>query len=418
MRLSGWRGARGSTPARNSPRSRTRAENAAARSAQAGSSPSTCPSSFRCEPQPDGVHDHGLDALERLDQPAGEARPSSPRPACSESAPQQPWGGATTSYPSAASTRAVAALTEPNTTDCTQPVRMPTRPRVSPRAGVLRSGPLGRAPRRRDLRHRAEPPGERELAAERREPQRGAQAPRIREQLEEQRRARAGRRPARRVVGLDRLARRLDQPVVLDARRAGGHACHAAEAEVEVADDRRVERDRPVEVRLHQLDPAARRVHLLAPEQVRRAGGQAEAAVHAVARQRAEDVGRSAHASTRCRVEALPAPAPAAPHAARRTRRHRLRARRRCRRPGGRSPPGRVRGTPRSAPGANDACPCGGALARRATRPTPSSSARSPPTSAWVASTCAARPPRPPRTGRRHGPGGGRRARSGRAASA
>ena len=40
-------------PARNSPRSRTRGENAAARSAQAGSSPSTWPSSFRCEPQPE-----------------------------------------------------------------------------------------------------------------------------------------------------------------------------------------------------------------------------------------------------------------------------------------------------------------------------------------------------------------------------
>ncbi len=34
----------------------------------------------------------------------------------------------------------MAALTDPNTTDCTQPVRMATRPRVSPRAGVTPSG--------------------------------------------------------------------------------------------------------------------------------------------------------------------------------------------------------------------------------------------------------------------------------------
>ena len=82
-----------------------------------------------------------------------------------------------------------------------------------------------------------------------------------------------------------RVARRLDQPVVPDTGRARRHARHAAEAAVEVLDDRAVERDRAVEPRLHQLDAAARRVHLLAPEQVRRAGRQAEAAVDAVARQ-------------------------------------------------------------------------------------------------------------------------------------
>src|SRR5690242_21536846 len=50
----------------------------------------------------------------------------------------------------------------------------------------------------------------------------------------------------------------------------------------EVLDDRVGERQRPVDERAHQVDPAARRVHLLVPQRVRRAGRQAEAAVHAV----------------------------------------------------------------------------------------------------------------------------------------
>ena len=47
-------------------------------------------------------------------------------------------------------------------------------------------------------------------------------------------------------------------------------------------DDGRVERDRPVHEALHQVDPAARRVHLLVPQHVGRARRQAEAAVDAV----------------------------------------------------------------------------------------------------------------------------------------
>ena len=46
-----------------------------------------------------------------------------------------------------------------------------------------------------------------------------------------------------------------------------------------------VQLDRPVDRRLHQPDPAARRVHLLVEDDVRRAARQAEAAVHAVAEQ-------------------------------------------------------------------------------------------------------------------------------------
>ena len=108
-----------------------------------------------------------------------------------------------------------------------------------------------------------------------------AQPPRPGEQLEDQPPVRALERRALEVA-LELRARVLDQLVVLHPGRAGGHARHAAEAAVEVRHERR--RDLVVPL-LHQHDPPARRVHLLAPEHVRRAGRQAEAAVHAVADQ-------------------------------------------------------------------------------------------------------------------------------------
>ena len=49
--------------------------------------------------------------------------------------------------------------------------------------------------------------------------------------------------------------------------------------------DHRVAQRLALQARLHQVDAPARRVHLLAPQHVGRAGGQAEAAVHAVADQ-------------------------------------------------------------------------------------------------------------------------------------
>ena len=62
---------------------------------------------------------------------------SASRPECSDSAPQQPWPrGMITSQPSAASTRAVAALTRGKNTDCTHPVSMPTTARRVPSAGT------------------------------------------------------------------------------------------------------------------------------------------------------------------------------------------------------------------------------------------------------------------------------------------
>src|SRR6185312_4355802 len=83
------------------------------------------------------------------------------------------------------------------------------------------------------------------------------------------------------VLVLDERPGLLDQEVVADTRRAARDACHAAEAAVEVLDDCRGEPERPLRGLLHQLDPSARRVHLLVPEDVRRAGRQAEATVHA-----------------------------------------------------------------------------------------------------------------------------------------
>ena len=113
------------------------------------------------------------------------------------------------------------------------------------------------------------------------ERERGAQPAAVREDLEDQpaQQALAGRAA---VVLLDVRARRLDQAVVLDARRARGHARHAAEAAVEVLDDGVGQRHRAVDEAAHQVDAAARRVHLLVPERVGRARRQAEAAVDAV----------------------------------------------------------------------------------------------------------------------------------------
>ena len=101
-------------------------------------------------------------------------------------------------------------------------------------------------------------------------------------------------------VALELGARVLDQLVVLDAGRAGGHAGHAAEAVVDVLDQRSRELAALLEARPHQHDPTARGVHLLAPQRVGRAGGQAEAAVHAVVDQlglrRPDVVERGRHA--------------------------------------------------------------------------------------------------------------------------
>ena len=247
-----------------------------------------------------------------------KAAASASRPECSDSAPQQPCPrGMITSQPSAASTRAVAAFTCGKNTDCTHPVSMPTTARRVPSAGT-RSG-SGRAPRT-DV---AEPggasrsaapstgetrPGRLDRASRRSSPVRcaarsGAVSARSRlgNGNREKMAARATRsrtvRPGRgRLHGGRRGSRllgphpgRLDELVVLHSRGTGRHAGHAAQAAVEVLRGRGGHRG-PVEDLVHQVDPAPRRVHLLGPQLVGRAGRQAEPAVHAVLRHLAQRV--------------------------------------------------------------------------------------------------------------------------------
>src|SRR5258708_2137773 len=83
------------------------------------------------------------------------------------------------------------------------------------------------------------------------------------------------------VAPFDLPARRLDERRVLHARGARGDARHASEARVEMADERRRHRSPFVQRRLHQVNASARRVHLLAPQRIRRTRWQAEAAMHA-----------------------------------------------------------------------------------------------------------------------------------------
>src|SRR5215218_10399807 len=290
---SGCRGAAGPSSTSSSDRSRTRSEKAAARSAQAGSSRSRWPYSFMAEPQPAALTTTwSTPAASKVSMAAlANAWASASRPACRLRAPQQPWpAGATTSQPSAARTRAVAALTSGKNTRWTQPVSIPTRRRGRGDLGHLLAGAEGRgqplhggqAPGQQSLQQ-ARPPGQAGQARALVEAQGAAQQPQppwVGEQPEAQ--GPEGPVAARaRVAALDLLAGGLDQLAVLDPGRAGGDAGHAAQALVEVA-DHLVVHGLALAPDLHQVDAAPGRVHLLAPEHVGRAGGQAEAAVDAV----------------------------------------------------------------------------------------------------------------------------------------
>ena len=136
-------------------------------------------------------------------------------------------------------------------------------------------------PARRDLAQGTQPPRQRRMASERGEPERRAHAARIREQAEEEPPDESVPERTLELV-LDSRARGLDQTVVAHARRTRGEARHAAEAAVEVLRHGRVQRDRPVETSVHEMDAPARRVHLLAPQHVRGARREAEPAVDAV----------------------------------------------------------------------------------------------------------------------------------------
>ena len=75
----------------------------------------------------------------------------------------------------------------------------------------------------------------------------------------------------------------VDEVHVVDAAGAGGHAGEAGEAAVDVSLHLRARGTVVLEHLLHQVDAAARAVALVAQQHVGRAGGGAEAAVHAAA---------------------------------------------------------------------------------------------------------------------------------------
>ena len=98
---------------------------------------------------------------------------------------------------------------------------------------------------------------------------------------------RTNRVPASRRRGwlvFDQFATEVGEPAVLHAGRAGGLAGAAGQAAVEVGAGG-CGRAAMLEHLLDQVDAAARAVEFAAGDAVRRAGGQAEAAVHAVAQQ-------------------------------------------------------------------------------------------------------------------------------------
>ena len=155
-RAIGCRGARGSPSSTStSETSRTFALNACARAAHAGSSANSSPYSFIADPQPAALTTmRSTPAVSKTSMLCrANARASSMRPACSASAPQQPWRpGASTLHPSAASTRTVAWFTLAND----EPLhaagqqRRPSAARV-PTAGV-RSAASSNEPTPRDRR--------------------------------------------------------------------------------------------------------------------------------------------------------------------------------------------------------------------------------------------------------------------------
>ena len=176
------------------------------------------------------------------------ALPSSSRPICSGSAPQQPAPSAiTTSQPCRVSTRMVAALISPSSACCAQPASRSTRSRRAPCC-------------RKDLRRHEFRPG---LALARAAPDwRAASATSLRTAAPASQAAsplqsgadRAGSSPAsaaasaRRaaaIVLFDIGARDVDQVRVIDLDRAGGDAGQARQAAVEVMDGLSVRAPRP-----------------------------------------------------------------------------------------------------------------------------------------------------------------------------
>ena len=165
------------------------------------------------------------------------------------------------------------------------------------------------SPARRDVHERAEALRHRRGAAEGGEPQRSSHATGIGEESKEEPTDEAVAQRSIELL-LDCCARALDEPVVAHARGARRQARHAPEAAIEVLRHGRVERDRPVEPSVHEVDPPARRVHLLAPEHVGRARRQAEAAVDAVGRVLADHAASTPRGSSSRRILSTSTSAP------------------------------------------------------------------------------------------------------------
>ncbi len=201
------------------------------------------------------------------------------------------------SQPSAWSTRAVAALTPGKNAPCTQPVSRPTTARRCPAAG-MRSGSGCGLPSRGASRSIAASWGATRSSSPVRRSARSSPLACSSRRGPRSRRNRRGcgnsenTSPRRAFSFADRSWWRSTWARVCSIRVSyctpDGHAVTQAmqpEAGVEVR-DHRVGHRLALEALLHQVDPAARRVHLLAPQHVGRTGGQAEPAVHAVADQR------------------------------------------------------------------------------------------------------------------------------------
>ena len=219
------------------------------RTPRASGCPSSSPYSFIAEPQPAALTTTwSKPAPQRARTPRSSPRrarrAASSAPACSSSAPQQSGTRGASDLEALGGQRRGPSRGGPGgrRRAARSPSSRPTRPRCSPdrrRCARAVSGRSRRAAARgaRPWRARDSAPGsalDAELAAPR--PASGASA-----------RSRSGwgsvsnssRRSARSprgalVVALDLGTDALDQPVVADARRARGHARHAAQAAVEV----------------------------------------------------------------------------------------------------------------------------------------------------------------------------------------
>ena len=86
-----------------------------------------------------------------------------------------------------------------------------------------------------------------------------------------------------RVARLDVMPAMVDQVHVVHARRAGRHAGQARQATVDVPDFRLARRAVALQHRLDEVDPPTWAVALVAQQHEGRAGGGAEAAMHALA---------------------------------------------------------------------------------------------------------------------------------------